>query len=663
MKKEEAKKRIDKLKKLINRHRYLYHVLDRPEISDEALDSLKHELYQLEQKYPEFLTADSPTQRVGGRPLDKFKKARHETPLLSLEDIFSQEELLQWENYLKRLAGRQSNEINYFAELKIDGFAVSLLYRDGIFYRGATRGDGRLGEDVTQNLKTIESIPLSINPPAGLSRNWEVRGEVYIDKVNFKKLNESLKKKGIKPFANPRNLAAGSIRQLDPQLVAARPLNFLAYDLLAPGLSRHSQKHRVLAKMGFKVDPGKVCNNLAEVISYWKKVAQKRNKLPYQIDGIVVNLEKTALFKKMGAAGKSPRGARAFKFSPRQTTTKILDIKIQIGRTGAATPVAVLEPVKIEGTIVSRATLHNEDEIDKLGVKIGDTVIIEKAGDIIPQVVGVLSELRTGQEKKFSFPHKCPVCLSPLVKPSGQAVWRCVNKNCPARKRKSLYHFVSQKAFNIEGLGPKVVDKLIDAGVVLKPADWFRLKKEDVCFLEGLAEKSAENLIDSIQRSKNIPLNRFILSLGIRHVGEGAAADLADHFGCLENLRKASQEELEKMDNIGPQTAESVFKWFSSEANKKIVDELISAGVKIINPRGSRRLAGKSFLFTGSLESMERYLAEEKVRSLGGKVVKTISRSVDYLVVGRQPGSKLEKAKKLAIKTLTEKGFNKMINS
>jgi DNA ligase (NAD+) len=662
MNKKEAKDKIKKLKKLINRHRYLYHVLDRQEISEEALDSLKHQLYQLEQQYPEFISSDSPTQRVGGKPLKKFKKAEHKRPMLSLEDIFSEEELQEWRNYLERFIKNRENEISYFAEMKIDGFAVSLIYQDGVFVRGATRGDGLVGEDVSQNLKTIETIPLSIKRPVNFGKNWEVRGEVYIDKKDFDRLNRKLEKQKIKTFANPRNLAAGSIRQLNPEIVAGRPLKFLAYDLLSdPEIERHSQKHKILKKMGFKVDLGKVCYSLNEVVSYWQKVFRNRDKLSYGIDGVVVNLEKTALFQKLGSVGKSPRGARAIKFPARQTTTKIIDIKIQVGRTGAVTPVAVLEPVQIEGTTVTRATLHNEDEIKKLKVKIKDTVIIEKAGDIIPQVISVLPELRTGRERSFSFPKKCPICSSLLEKPLGEAVWRCPNKNCPARKGKSLHYFVSRKAFNIDGLGPKIIDKLIDSGTVTRPADLFKIKEEDVCFLEGLADKSARNLVEAINKSKKIRLSRFILSLGIRHVGEEAAADLAKYFGSLDRLKRASKEEIEKVKDIGPKTAESVSKWFMSKINKRIIDELISAGVEITNPSSSQLLEGKRFLFTGSLNSMERNLAEEKIRSLGGKVAKSISKSVDYLVVGRQPGSKLGKAKKLGLTMIDEKKLLEII--
>ncbi|MDP1538645.1 MAG: NAD-dependent DNA ligase LigA, partial [bacterium] len=443
--KTEAKKRIEKLRELINHHRYLYHVLDKQEISDEAFDSLKHELYKLEQQYPEFITLDSPTQRVGGKPLEKFKKKKHEIPMLSLEDIFLEKELQDWQNYLKRL--EPSAQLEYFTELKIDGFAVALIYENGLFAVGATRGDGRIGEDVTQNLKTIESIPLKLElkkdvSDSNIQKNVknlikegkvEIRGEVYMERADFEKLNKELEKKGEEVYANPRNLAAGSIRQLDPKLAASRSLKFLAYDIITDfGQKKHSKEHQILPALGFKTDPGRICKNLSDVLIFWQEIAKKRENLPYQIDGIVINVNDNSLFEKLGVVGKSPRGARAFKFSPKQATTKVLDIKLQIGRTGAMTPVAVLEPVEVGGVTITRATLHNESEIKKLGVKIGDTVIVERAGDVIPDVAKVLPELRSGKEKEFYFPKTCPSCLAKLSKPEGEAVWRCPNPNCSA---------------------------------------------------------------------------------------------------------------------------------------------------------------------------------------------------------------------------------------
>ncbi len=546
MTKNEAKKRIEKLKKVINHHRYLYHVLDKQEISESALDSLKHELYKLEQQFPEFVTADSPTQRVAGEPQKQFKKVEHKVPMLSLEDIFSEKELQDWEDYLKRLAPHlfeKGGGFEYFAELKIDGFAIALVYENGIFKTGATRGDGKTGEDVTQNLKTIESIPLKLELKKSiLDKNIEeslkkaikrgkieVRGEVFMGKDDFEKLNNELAKKGEKTFSNPRNLAAGSIRQLNSKLTASRPLKFLAYDMVTDTKqTKHSEEHQILASLGFKTDKGKVCSNLSDIKDFWRNAAKKREILPYQIDGVVINVNNNALFDKLGVVGKSPRGARAFKFSPKQATTKVLDIKLQIGRTGAVTPVAVLEPVKVSGVTITRATLHNEDEIKRLGIKIGDTVIIERAGDVIPDVAKVLFELRTGREKNFHFPKVCPSCSIKLKKFSGEALWKCPNVNCPARKRENLYHFVSKKAFDIDGLGPKIIDKLIDEKIISQANDIFQLKEGDLVSLERFAEKSAKNLIEAIQKSKDISFPKFVFSLGIRHIGEETANDLAN---------------------------------------------------------------------------------------------------------------------------------------
>ncbi|PIQ06709.1 MAG: hypothetical protein COW72_01700, partial [Candidatus Nealsonbacteria bacterium CG18_big_fil_WC_8_21_14_2_50_37_10] len=473
MTKEEAKKRIEKLKKVINHHRYLYHVLNKQEISDAALDSLKHELFKLEEMYPEFITPDSPTQRVAGKPLEGFKKVSHPLPMLSMEDVFSEKELRDWEDYLNRLAphhfSQKSGEgVEYFAELKIDGFAITLIYENGIFLAGATRGDGKIGEDVTQNLKTIESIPLSLEIRRKLPENEEIaknlqkliekgkieiRGEVYMEKKAFEKFNEEQRKRSLAPFANPRNLAAGSIRQLNPKLAASRPLKFLAYDIVTDfGQEKHSQEHRILTALGFKTDPGRECQSLQETVEFWREVAKKRETLPFLIDGIVINIDDNSLFKKLGVVGKSPRGSRAFKFAPQQATTVIEDIKLQVGRTGAVTPVAHLKPVQVGGVTITRATLHNEDEIKRLGVKIGDTVIVGRAGDVIPDIVKVLSDLRTGKEREFHFPKNCPVCEAKLERKDREVVWRCPNPNCGARKRESLYHFTSKKAFDIEGL-------------------------------------------------------------------------------------------------------------------------------------------------------------------------------------------------------------------
>jgi DNA ligase (NAD+) len=679
---QEAKNRISKLKQLISHHRYLYHVLDRQEISEAALDSLKHELYKLEQAFPQFVAPDSPTQRVGGEPLEGFKKVRHDLPMLSIEDVFSQDELFDWEDYLKKL--EPSFKPAYFAELKIDGFAIALIYQKGLLVRGATRGNGLVGEDVTSNLRTIESIPLSLEVKedkeldkelvenlAELLRNGtiEIRGEVYMTKKDFNDFNEKQAKSGLATFANPRNLAAGSIRQLDPKLAAARPLKFLAYDAVFDvGQQKHSQEHRLLPCLGFKTDPGQVCANLSEAIVFWKKVGEKREQLPFQIDGVVISVDDNSLFKKLGVAGKSPRGIRAFKFSPKQATTKILDIKIQVGRTGAMTPVAVLEPVEIGGTRISRATLHNEDEIRKLGLKIGDTVIVQRAGDVIPAVEAVLPELRTGQEEEFHFPKECPVCRTKLAKPENEAVWRCLNPKCPAKKIENLYHFVSKKTFDIGGLGPAIVDQLVDANLISRPPDIFLLQEGDLLSLPRFGEKSAKNLVSAIGKSKRITLDRFIFSLGIRNVGEKLAHDLAIYFSAkavsfagpkvTARMTEASKEELEKIPDVGPRVSENIFDWFHSPASQKLIADLFAVGVEIKPAYAvGGRLSGQKFVLTGSLEAMSREEAKKKIILQGGDILESVSSKTDYVVKGKEPGSKLETARKLGVRVISEEEF------
>jgi len=688
--KQQVHQRIKKLRKLINYHRYLYHVLNKQEISQGALDSLKHELYQLEQKYPEFRTPDSPTQRVAGKALEGFKKVRHKVPMLSIEDVFNEEELADWEDYLKKILPNQ--RFDYFTEMKIDGFGISLIYKNGIFWQGSTRGDGVIGEDVTQNLKTIESIPLKLQiHPNCLTYDVkhieeklkeftkkgeiEIRGEVYMEKKDFEKFNQERKKKGEPTYANPRNLAAGSIRQLDPKLAASRPLKFLAYDIVTDlGQSRHSQEHQILPCLGFKTDPGKICKGLKEVVDFWRQVSEKREKLPFQIDGIVVNVDDNLLFQKLGKVGKSPRGARAFKFSPAQATTKVEDIKIQIGRTGAATPVAYLKPVEVGGVTITRATLHNEDEIKRLGVRIGDTVIVGRAGDVIPDVIKVLKDLRSGKEKEFKMPKTCPVCGSKLVKPQGEVVWRCPNPQCRAKQRRYLYHFASRGAFDIEGVGPKIIDQLLKENLITSPADLFELKEGDLIPLERFAEKSAKNLVKAIQSKKEISLPKFIYALGIRNVGEETSALLAQKLKIrkeklkinelIKTFQKLSLEDLQSIKDIGPVVGKDIYEWFRQEKNIQFLKRLEKVGIEIINPTVSgisRKLKDKTFVFTGSLKTLTRRQAKEKIRALGGDVSESVSRKTDYLVSGENPGSKLTRAKKLGVKIIGEKEFLKMI--
>ncbi len=678
MKKKETKNRIEKLKKVIDYHRYLYHVLDRQEISDEALDSLKHELYQLEQEYPEFITSDSPTQRVGGEPRQQFEKVAHKAPMLSIEDVFSEKELIDWQKYLVRLA--PTAEFDYFCEFKVDGFAVTLIYQDGVLVRGATRGNGKIGEDVTQNLKTIESIPLRLQPEKDLSSpekkniqgliakgRIEIRGEVYMTKKDFNKLNELRLKKDLPVYANPRNLAAGSIRQLDSKLAASRPLKFLAYDIITDfGQEKHSQEHQLLPFLGFKADAGKVCSNLRKIIDFWRETEKKRNKIGYQIDGVVINVDNNALFQKLGKVGKSFRAARAFKFSPSQAATKIEDIKIQVGRTGAITPIACLKPVKIEGVTITRATLHNEDEIKKLGVMIDDTVIVERAGDVIPAVLKVLPELRSGSEKEFKMPTNCPICGTKLIRPSGEVIWRCNNKDCSARRKKALHHFVSKKAFDVSGLGPKVVDQLLTEELISSPVDLFTLEEGDLMSLERFAAQSAQNLIMAVKNSRKISLQCFVYALGIRHIGEETAIDLANYFGSIKKLSVASQEELDSLPDIGPETAASLYNWFQTPRNIKLIADLQKSGVEIINPAKTltvQKLRGKNFVFTGSLDSMTRDQAKNKVRLLGGSVSESVSIKTDFVVANKDSSStKFTKAKKLGVKIIAEQEFLKIIN-
>ncbi|MDP2910352.1 MAG: NAD-dependent DNA ligase LigA, partial [bacterium] len=584
--KQEAKKRIEKLKKVINRHRYLYHVLDRPEISDSALDSLKKELFDLEQEFPDLITPDSPTQRIGGQPLDKFEKVKHSQPMLSFNDAFSKKDMEDWLTRIsKLLTKKEISEIDFYCELKIDGLAIELIYQDGVLKNGSTRGDGVIGEDITQNLKTVEAIPLKLagirSPLASGGRIPEktvVRGEVFIPKKAFEKFKNE--------YANPRNLAAGSVRQLDPKITASRKLDSFIYDLISlkevGPLKTHEQKHEILKNLGFKTNPyNKYCENLAEVFEFHEHIQDIREKIPYEIDGIVVIVNSNEIFNKLGVVGKAPRGAIAFKFPGKQAVTLVEDIKVQVGRTGALTPVALLKPVELAGITISRATLHNEDEIKRLGVKIGDTVIVSRAGDVIPDIVKVLVDLRTGKEKDFKMPDHCPACGGRVEKPKGEVLVRCVNKNCFAQKKEYFYHFVSKTAFNIDGLGPKIIDKLIEVGLISDPADLFDLEIGDLLSLERFAEKSAENLIKAINNRKEITLPRFIYALGIRNVGEETALNLAKHFKELDKLEKAEPEGLEEIQDVGPVVARSIYQWFREKRNIEYIGKLKNAGIKI----------------------------------------------------------------------------------
>jgi DNA ligase (NAD+) len=656
---KQAKKRIEKLKETISHHRYLYHVLDKEEISSSALDSLKKELYDLEQKFPQFITPDSPTQRVEGKPLKEFKKVKHYKRMFSLQDAFTEEDVFDFEKRIKRIIPEE--KIDYFCELKIDGLAVELVYEDGFLKIGSTRGDGIIGEDVTQNIKTIDAVPLQLFQEK--DKKVVVQGEVFISKKEFFRLNEERKKEELPLYANPRNIAAGSLRQLDPKIPASRNLDFFAYDLAIPfGLKTHKEKHQLLRKMGFKtVGRERYCPDIQAVFDFYKEIEKERESYSYQIDGVVVFVSDNNLFERLGAVGKAPRGAFAYKFPLEQSTTVIEDVHFQIGRTGAVTPVAILKPFLLGGVTVSRATLHNEDEIKRLGIKIKDTVVVGRAGDVIPRVIKVIPEMRTGKEKKIVFPEKCPLCKGDLVRLQGEARWYCKNKNCAGTAKEKLYHFVSKKGFDIDGFGKKAVFKLFDEKVISTPADIFKLKEGDLLPLERFAEKSAKNIISAINKKKKITLSKFLQAISIPGVGEETARVLSFHFNSLENIYNASLEDLEKINDIGPITAKEIRSFFDKKENREMIEEVIKCGVVIEKEERDNLLENKTFVITGSLETMKREEVENKIVQKGGKVSSSISAKTNYLVVGKNPGSKKEKAKNLGVKIITEKELLEII--
>ena len=693
----EAKERIEKLKKEINYHRYLYHVLDRPDISDAIFDCLKNELEELEYKFPDLITPDSPTQRVGGEPLKEFKKIHHATPMVSFNDAFSEQEVREWEKRYSDFLDNnlEENKNKYYCELKIDGLAIELEYENGILKTGSTRGNGQIGEDVTQNLRTIESIPLRLLEKNEIIKNLRsiglkeiaeninkhfpkkmiIRGEVFLNKKDFERLNKEQEKSGEKTYANPRNVAAGSIRQLDPKITAKRKLDFFAYSLITDlGQTTHEQEHLILKSLGFKINThNEPRNDLAGIFEFHQKINVLRESLPYEIDGIVVILNSEANFKKAGIVGKAPRAAIAYKFSAREATTKILDIQVQVGRTGALTPVAIMEPVEIGGTTVSRATLHNYDEIERLEVKIGDTVSVSRAGDVIPQVNEVFKNLRTGKEKEFKMPNKCPICDSPTKKDEDGVIYRCTNKNCFARFRENLYHFVSKPALDIKGVGPKIIDRLLDENLIHGAADLFFLKEGDLAILERFGEKSASNIIKSINSKKQIELHRFIYALGIIHVGEETAILLAQEINnnqssitkpteILSVMNKISIEELQEIPDVGPKVAESIYHWFNEEKNKKFIKELEENGIifkKAEKGAINKKLEGLIFVLTGGLKTMSRDQVKEKIRDLGGKISSDVSKETNYVIAGSDPGSKYERAKQLNVKIINARKLNK----
>ena len=664
MSRAEVEKRILKLRELINDYRYYYHVLDESIMSEAAADSLKHELAQLEAEYPELITPDSPTQRVAGKPLDKFTKVTHEKRMISLADVFSEEEIKDWvARNEKLIPGGKITE--FFTDIKMDGLACALKYRDGVFYQAVTRGDGLVGEDVTQNVRTIENVPFKLNEPGEV----EVRGEIVIFKKDFEKLNENQRKNGEPEFANPRNLAAGSIRQLDPKIAASRPLRFIAYDLVTPDSVTWHEAYEKLREMKFQTsgeDRVFLANQQKELFEYIRNLDEYRKDLPFNTDGMVIKINDRAVYDKLGIVGKTPRGAVAFKFPAEESTTKVRDIVISIGRTGAATPVAILDPVEVAGSTVRHASLHNADEIARLDVRIGDTVIIYKAGDIIPQIKEVLTTLRPEGAVPFDYTEALTRQYPDLKfeRPAGEVAYRVKGESSDYILKRAVEYYASKPALNIEGLGEKNVAALVDAGLVKSIADLYRLRVRQVAQLERFAELSAKNLVEAIAASKTPRLNKFITALGIRHVGAQTATALARKFKTLENLEIAAEDELLAIPDIGEVVAESILAWFNDEENIKLLAEMKELGVApLAEETEDLPLVGKSYIVSGTLASMGREEAEDKLRVLGAMVTSTVTKGTTALIVGEKPGkSKTDKADKLGIPRLSEAEFLKLIN-
>ena len=665
-----AKQEIEKLREEIRRHEDLYYVKDNPEISDQEYDQLIEHLQALEQANPKLITPDSPTQRVGGRPAEGFAEVVHRRPMLSLDNSYNIDELRAFDERCRRLAdGRQ---IEYVAELKIDGLSIALHYENGVLARGVTRGDGRIGEEVTQNARTIRAIPLRLREAArNLGEGVEVRGEVFIPLEVFQKTNAEREELGEPRFANPRNAAAGAIRQLDSKLVARRKLDMFAYDLLVNGqkpFPAHWDSLEWLEQAGFRVNPHRaLCSSVDEVIEFANTMEARRDDLGYEIDGLVVKVNSTALQDEFGTTQKAPRWAIAYKYPARQASTKVLSIVVQVGRTGALTPVANLEPVFLAGTTVSRATLHNEDEIKRLGLKIGDWVMIEKSGEIIPKVLSVIKSKRTGDEKPFRAPKHCPVCGGAISRPEGEVVARCVAADCPAQLMGRLLHFASRRAMRIEGLGVALAEQLLEAKLVHDVGDLYSLTLEQIVGLPRMAKKSATNLLDQIEASKSRELANLIYALGIRHVGDRTAGILASHFGSLERLAEASVEELDDIPEIGLTVAESVRDWFDDEGNRQLCDRLRASGVKTETQKKTAteaddRFAGKQFVLTGTLASFTRDEARALIEARGGRVNSSVSKKTDYVIAGEEAGSKLDKAQSLGVEVIDEQAFKQMLN-
>ena len=663
-----AKREVEELRDKLRHHEYQYYVLDEPEISDAAYDRLMNRLKELESAHPEWVTPDSPTVRVGGTPRDGFQTVEHARPMLSLDNAFSYDDLRDFDRRVRQTSGRE--KIDYVAEHKFDGLSISLQYEDGALSRAVTRGDGRNGEDVTPNVKTIRSVPLRIDAAllkkTKLGANFEVRGEVMMTRKSFDALNRYQEQNGGKIFANARNAAAGSVRVLDSAITAQRRLEFFAYYLLVDGeepFAKHSDSLQALKQLRFRAsEDWKQAAGIEEVVAYCDAWEPKREALPYEIDGVVIKVNATAIQRELGFTAKAPRWAIAYKYPARQETTVVNDIRVQVGRTGTLTPVAVLEPVQVGGVTVSRSTLHNMDEIERLGLQIGDTVLIERAGEVIPHVLKVTKE---GEHRRpFKMPKNCPECGSTIHKADDEVAYRCVNAACPAKRKESLRHFASRHAMDINGLGDKIVDQLVDKGLVKDFADLYTLKLDDVAGLERRAEKSAQNLLDEIAGSKKKSLARLIYALGIRMVGERTGQLLAAHFASLEELAAAKEEQLFQVGEVGPKVAASIAEFFSEPANRQVIRKLEKAGVRPTAEKRemkSQKFAGKSFVFTGSLANRSREEAGQLVMQHGGKVSGSVSKKTDYVVVGADPGSKYDKAKELGVPILTEAEFDKLI--
>jgi len=660
--------RVKELRQALHRHNYRYYVLDDPEISDAEYDRMMQELVTLEADFPDLMSPDSPTLRVGAPPLDKFETIEHSIPMLSLENGFNDQDIIEFDRRIKRNLNIDS-DIIYTTEPKLDGVAVELVYENGRLITASTRGDGFYGELITSNVRTIPSVPLRLHTEKEktIPSLLEVRGEVFIAKESFKSLNNERLDENLLPFANPRNAAAGSLRQLDSKITAKRPLEIFVYGvgrIADLAWESHSDTLYALQKLGFRINPHirpKV--TIKEVIDGYKALSEQRDRLPYDIDGMVIKVDSLDLQRRLGATSRSPRWAIAYKFKAIQETTQIADIEVQVGRTGTLTPVAHLVPVKIGGVIVSRATLHNEDEIKRKDIKIGDTVLVQRAGDVIPEVVKVITSKRTGEEKTFNMPLSCPVCESSVIRSENEAALRCINTSCPAQVKERIKHFASKGAFDIDGLGEKLIEQLVDKDLLFSYADIFRLKEDMLKNLDRMGSKSAGNIVRAIENSKRITLNRFIYALGIRHVGEHVAGILANALESFDKLRCAKSDELETIDGVGPVVAESIVEFFKKDENRKIVDDMIANGVRIFSNNADKQgtLAGKVFVLTGTLATLTRDEAKKVIENAGGKVTGSVSRNTDYLVAGDSPGSKLKRAEELGVDIIDEQTLMKLM--